>query len=73
MTYDAIVVGGGIVGLSIAYHLVCARARTLLLDRGDAHRATDAEPADDQVRHVPRGEPERRRNRVLVFDLPEQQ
>jgi D-amino-acid dehydrogenase len=42
MIYDAIVVGGGIVGMSIGYHLVCAGARTLLLDRADPGRATDA-------------------------------
>src|SRR3712207_564264 len=42
MTFDAIVVGGGIVGMSIAYHLVHAGARTLLLDRADPGRATDA-------------------------------
>src|SRR5262245_47341078 len=42
MTYDAIVVGGGIVGMSIGYHLVCAGARTLLIDRADPGRATDA-------------------------------
>jgi D-amino-acid dehydrogenase len=40
--YDAIVVGGGIVGMSTAYHLVGAGARTLLIDRGDQGRATDA-------------------------------
>jgi D-amino-acid dehydrogenase len=40
--YDAIVVGGGVVGMSAAYHLVQAGARALLLDRGDAGRATDA-------------------------------
>ncbi len=40
--YDAIVVGGGIVGMSIAYHLVCAKAKTLLVDRLDDGRATDA-------------------------------
>jgi len=40
--YDAIVVGGGIVGMSTAYHLVCAGAKTLLIDRGDRGRATDA-------------------------------
>ena len=40
--YDAIVVGGGIVGMSTAYHLVCAGAQTLLIDRGDRGRATDA-------------------------------
>ena len=42
MSYDAIVVGGGVVGTSIAYHLVSAGARTLLLDRADPGRATDA-------------------------------
>jgi D-amino-acid dehydrogenase len=42
MNYDAIVVGGGVVGMSIAYHLVGAGARTLLLDRADTGRATDA-------------------------------
>jgi D-amino-acid dehydrogenase len=42
MTYDAIVVGGGIVGMSIGYHLVCAGARALLIDRADPGRATDA-------------------------------
>ncbi len=40
--YDAIVVGGGIVGLSTAYHLVCSGARTLLVDRADAGQATAA-------------------------------
>jgi D-amino-acid dehydrogenase len=40
--YDAIVVGGGIVGLSAAYQLVRAGARALLIDRADAGRATDA-------------------------------
>ena len=40
--YDAIVVGGGVVGMSTAYHLVCSGAKTLLIDRRDAGRATDA-------------------------------
>jgi glycine/D-amino acid oxidase-like deaminating enzyme len=40
--YDAIVIGGGVVGLSTAYHLVRDGARTLLIDRGDRGRATDA-------------------------------
>jgi D-amino-acid dehydrogenase len=40
--YDAIVVGGGIVGAAIAYHLVRGGARTLLIDRADPGRATDA-------------------------------
>ncbi len=42
MNYDAIVVGGGIVGASAAYHLVRGGARTLLLDRGDAGQASAA-------------------------------
>lgn len=42
MSYDAIVVGGGLLGLATAYHLVRGGARTLLLDRGDVGRATDA-------------------------------
>ncbi len=42
MSYDAIVIGGGIVGMSAAYHLVSAGARTLLVDRMDKGRATDA-------------------------------
>ena len=40
--YDAIVIGGGIVGMSTAYHLVCGGASTLLIDRKDTGRATDA-------------------------------
>jgi D-amino-acid dehydrogenase len=40
--YDAIVVGGGVVGLSAAYHLLRRGARTVLLDRGDTGRASDA-------------------------------
>jgi D-amino-acid dehydrogenase len=40
--HDAIVVGGGVVGASAAYHLVRQGARTLLVDRGHGGRATDA-------------------------------
>jgi D-amino-acid dehydrogenase len=40
--YDAIVIGGGVVGASTAYHLVREGARTLLVDRRDRGRATDA-------------------------------
>src|SRR3712207_5618741 len=40
--YDAIVAGGGIVGLSTAYHLVSSGGRTLLVDRADPGQATAA-------------------------------
>jgi D-amino-acid dehydrogenase len=40
--YDAAVIGGGVVGASAAYHLARARVRTLLVDRADGGRATDA-------------------------------
>src|SRR3954466_710820 len=42
MMVDAIVIGGGIVGASAAYHLVQGGAQTLLIDRADVGRATDA-------------------------------
>ena len=41
-SYDAIVVGGGVVGASAAYALVREGARTRLLDRRDEGRATAA-------------------------------
>jgi D-amino-acid dehydrogenase len=40
--YEAAVVGGGIVGASTAYHLARAGVETLLIDRHDEGRATDA-------------------------------
>ncbi len=40
--FDAVVVGGGLLGSATAYHLVSAGARTLLVDRADTGRATDA-------------------------------
>ena len=40
--YDLIIAGGGIVGLAAAYHAVQTGARTLLVDRADAGRASDA-------------------------------
>ena len=36
------VVGGGLAGASVAYHLVSGGARTALIDRADEGRATDA-------------------------------
>jgi D-amino-acid dehydrogenase len=40
--FDAAVIGGGLLGTATAYHLVGAGARTVLVDRGDVGRATDA-------------------------------
>ncbi len=40
--HDAIVIGGGIVGVATAYHLARGGADTLLIDRPTAGRATDA-------------------------------
>ena len=40
--FDAAVIGGGLLGTATAYHLVSAGARTLLVDRADPGRATDA-------------------------------
>ena len=42
MVFDAAVIGGGLLGTATAYHLVLAGARTLLVDRADTGRATDA-------------------------------
>jgi D-amino-acid dehydrogenase len=40
--HEAVVVGGGIVGAAVAYHLARAGTDTLLVDRGHEGRATDA-------------------------------
>jgi D-amino-acid dehydrogenase len=40
--FDAAVIGGGLLGTATAYHLVSAGARTVLVDRADLGRATDA-------------------------------
>ena len=42
MNYDCIVIGGGIVGTAAAYELARAGVNTLLVDRHDVGRATDA-------------------------------
>jgi D-amino-acid dehydrogenase len=42
MVFDAAVIGGGLLGTATAYHLVSAGARTVLVDRADVGRATDA-------------------------------
>jgi len=39
---DVVVVGGGLLGAAVAYELCGRDARTLLVDRHDAGRATDA-------------------------------
>jgi len=40
--FDAVVVGGGLAGLCVAYHLAAEGVTTALVDRADAGRATDA-------------------------------
>lgn len=42
MAYDAVVVGGGLVGAATAYHLVADGLRTVLVDADDPGRATAA-------------------------------
>ena len=40
--HDVVVIGGGVVGMATAYHLSRAGVKTLLVDRADQGRATDA-------------------------------
>lgn len=40
--YDAVIIGGGIVGASVGYHLARSGVDALLVDRDDEGRATDA-------------------------------
>ena len=42
MAWDLIVIGGGVVGASVAYYSARAGSRTLLVDARDVGRATDA-------------------------------
>ena len=41
-SFDLVVVGGGVVGASLAYHAVTGGARTLLIDRADPGQASAA-------------------------------
>lgn len=41
-TYDVLIIGGGIIGFSIAYQLTKAGMKPLVLDRGDAGQASRA-------------------------------
>ncbi|HAA76706.1 TPA: hypothetical protein DCE37_16470 [Candidatus Latescibacteria bacterium] len=42
MSYDAVVIGGGVVGVATAYELVWLGVKTILIERQDVGRATDA-------------------------------
>lgn len=42
LSYDAVVIGGGVVGVATAYELVRLGVKTILIDRQDVGRATDA-------------------------------
>lgn len=55
--HDAVVVDGGIVGTSTGYHLARAGVDTLLVDRRDEGRATDAGAGILSAATSSRGEP----------------
>ncbi|RJT03312.1 FAD-binding oxidoreductase [Halococcus sp. IIIV-5B] len=55
--YEAVVVGGGIVGSATAYHLARNGVETLLVDRRDEGRATDAGAGILSAATSSRGEP----------------
>ena len=42
LSYDAVVIGGGVVGVATAYELVWLGVKTILIERQDVGRATDA-------------------------------
>ncbi|HLH27585.1 MAG TPA: FAD-dependent oxidoreductase, partial [Acidimicrobiales bacterium] len=42
LSADCVVVGGGLVGTALAYELACRGRETVLVDRQDPGRATDA-------------------------------
>lgn len=69
---DVIVVGGGIVGLAAAYHLVRAGARTLLIEAGEAGRATSAGAGIlATAQHINHPDPQHRFVARAARDYPE--
>ena len=43
--FDAVVVGGGLIGTSVAYHLARGGARTILLEKGELNRQASGQNA----------------------------